>query len=105
MDAIVQLVEEGQTNQAKKTIPSSKTSTTTTTAVVNLNWVSIESAGINYKGRFIPDTDYESLKRMNHLSSAAEHDFETWLRETTTLAVNTEINVQLGKLTLLYLYI
>ena len=101
MDAIVQLVEEGQTNQAKKTTPSSKT--TTTTAVVNLNWVSIESAGINYKGRFIPDTDYESLKRMNHLSSAAEHDFETWLRETTTLAVNTEINVQLGKHSLMHM--
>ena len=104
MDAIVQLVEEGQTNQAKKTTPSSKSTTTAAVTSVNLNWVSIESAGINYKGRFIPDTDYESLKRMNHLSSAAEHDFETWLRETTTLAVNTEINVQLGKHTLLHIY-
>jgi hypothetical protein len=94
MDAIVQLVEEGQkraTNAVDDADPD----------VRNIrNWVSIEQAGINFRGRFVPDNEYDPESFNSRLSPAAKVNFEAWLRETTTLAVNTEINVQLGEFTI-----
>lgn len=92
MDAIVQLVEEGQTRKTESALEEAR---------VAKNWISIESSGINFRGRFIPDTDYPALQAsQKHLSKEAEVNFEAWYRETTTLAVNTEINVQLGEFTI-----
>lgn len=92
MDAIVQLVEEGQTRKTESALEDAR---------VAKNWISIETSGINFRGRFIPDTDYPALQTsQKHLSKEAEVNFEAWLRETTTLAVNTEINVQLGEFTI-----
>ena len=52
-----------------------------------------------YAGRFVPDIEHDEEKFLLNLSPATKHSFEEWLRETTTLSVNTEINVQLGEFT------
>jgi hypothetical protein len=85
-DAIVQLVEEGQ----------DKKNSTKEELRISRHWVSIDNVGINFMGRFVPDTEYDPSIFQSALSAEAKVNFEAWLRETTTLAVNTEINVQLG---------
>ena len=50
-------------------------------------------------GRFVPDVEHDNEKFLLNLSDATKHNFEEWLRETTTLSVNTEINIQLGEFT------
>jgi hypothetical protein len=63
-------------------------------------WISIEQAGLNFRGRFVPENEYDPESFTTKLSSEAKVNFEAWLRETTTLAVNTEINCQLGEFTI-----
>lgn len=94
MDAIVQLVEEG-----KKRFISDNENENPDVRTVR-NWVSIEQAGINFRGRFVPDNEFDPTSFDSSLSPEAKVNFEAWLRETTTLAVNTEINVQLGEFTI-----
>ena len=88
MDAIVQMVEEGQ----RKHVPKESVCT-------RFNWITIEQAGMNFNGRFVPDIEHDNEKFLLNLSDATKHNFEEWLRETTTLSVNTEINIQLGEFT------
>jgi hypothetical protein len=88
MDGIVQMVEEGQ----RKHVPKES-------ICAHFNWVTIEQAGMNFKGRFVPDIEYDEERFISNLSKVSQHSFEEWLRETTTLSVNTEINVQLGEFT------
>jgi hypothetical protein len=63
-------------------------------------WISIEQAGLNFRGRFVPENEYDPESFTTKLSVEAKVNFEAWLRETTTLAVNTEINCQLGEFTI-----
>ena len=88
MDAIVQMVEEGQRRHVLKE-----------SVCTHFNWITIEQAGMNFTGRFVPDIEHDNEKFIMNLSDATKHSFEEWLRETTTLSVNTEINVQLGEFT------
>jgi hypothetical protein len=88
MDGIVQMVEEGQ----RKHVPKES-------ICAHFNWVTIDQAGMNFKGRFVPDIEYDEERFIANLSKVTQHSFEEWLRETTTLSVNTEINVQLGEFT------
>jgi len=61
------------------------------------SWTSMERPGCD--GRFMPDTEKRGYREA--LSKLREvKDFEEWLRRVTTLAVDTEINVQLGEFTL-----
>lgn len=50
-------------------------------------------------GRFLPDTEAANLQQTQ---AALEeiHAYEAWLRQSTTQAVDTEINIQLGEFTL-----
>ena len=93
MDAIIQLVEEGT---------SQKSGADASKDEIRLvrNWVSIEQAGLNFKGRFVPMSEYDPQRFLSGMSKESKSSFEVWLRETTTLAVNTEINVQLGEFTI-----
>jgi hypothetical protein len=50
-------------------------------------------------GRFVPDIEHDEELFLLSLSDATKHSFEEWLRETTTLSVNTEVNTQLGEFT------
>jgi hypothetical protein len=50
-------------------------------------------------GRFVPDIEHDEEQFLLSLSDATKHSFEEWLRETTTLSVNTEVNTQLGEFT------
>jgi len=80
MDSIVQLVEESQrADGAKKG------------AVTKQNWVTIEQAGMSFAGRFVPNTEHDANKFLRGLSEGAKTNYEEWLRETTTLSVNTEV--------------
>ena len=80
MDSIVQLVEESQrADGAKKG------------AVTKQNWVTIEQAGMSFAGRFVPDTEHDANTYLRGLSEGAKTNYEEWLRETTTLSVNTEV--------------
>ena len=88
MDAIVQMVEEGQRKHILKKSERSQ-----------FNWIAIEQAGMNFAGRFVPDIEHDEEVFLLNLSAATKCSFEEWLRETTTLSVNTEINVQLGEFT------
>ena len=94
MDAIVQLVEERGKNK------NSDSEALSDDIRKVRNWVSIEQAGMNFKGRFVPDSEYDPEAFTTSLSEEAKVSFEAWLRETTTLAVKTEINVQLGEFTI-----
>ena len=53
-------------------------------------------------GRFVPDTEAEARRRQltNIDDASSETPYEEWLRQTTTLGVDTEVNVQLGEFTL-----
>ena len=90
MDAIVQLVEENQKKHEDGEDDVRKVR----------NWISIEHSGLNFRGRFVPDTEFDPESFTSKLSPLAKENFEAWLRETTTLAVKTEINVQLGEFTI-----
>lgn len=95
MDAIVQLVEERGKNKNSGDIDANSDDCRKVR-----NWVSIEQAGLNFKGRFVPDSENDPEAFTTSLSEEAKVNFEAWLRETTTLAVKTEINVQLGEFTI-----
>lgn len=91
MDGIVQLVEEGNNvdfDNANKEMHAEK------------NWISIEQKGLHFGGRYVPENEYDPSRFDSGLSQEARINFEAWLREITTLAVNTEINVQLGEFTI-----
>jgi len=61
------------------------------------SWASMDRPGCD--GRFMPNTEAHAYRLA--LSKLDEvQDFEEWLRRVTTLAVDTEINVQLGEFTL-----
>ena len=81
MDSIVQLVEESQ-----------RVDGATKVAVTKHNWVTIEQAGMCFAGRFVPDTEHDANKFLRGLSDTAKTNYEEWLRETTTLSVNTEVH-------------
>lgn len=87
MDAIVFLVEEGKNGVST----SGKEG-----AHITRNWVGIERPG--FYGKFVPDNEVPDF--VSGLSKAARVDYETWLRETTTTVIDTEMNVQLGEFTI-----
>ena len=87
MEAIVQLVkEEEQSAQSTQVMASTKQYT----------WVSIDRRG--YKGKFVPDNELPDFE--GRLSEKGRTDFETWLRETTTIVIDTEVDIQLGEFTI-----
>ena len=96
MDAVIQLIEEGRKNI---NVPEEAAEGKENSRTVR-NWVSIEQAGMNFRGRFAPDNEYDPADFDARLSPESKINFEVWLRETTTLAVNTEINIQLGEFTI-----
>ena len=100
MDAIVQMVEEGSKKKDKHRDDDDEGQEEDEASRTVRNWVSIEQAGINFRGRFVPDNEFDPKSFSERLSPAAQVNFEAWLRETTTIAVNTEINVQLGEFTI-----
>lgn len=85
MDAIVQMVEEGKKNKEEAEL-----------AHIARNWVPVDRAG--YAGKFVPDNEVPDFE--GTLSDVAKIDYEAWLRETTTVAIETEMNVQLGEFTI-----
>jgi hypothetical protein len=60
------------------------------------NWKSPSRPGLY--GRFVPDSEMPDFEA--NLSTAAHMYFEQWLREISSVTVDTEINVQLGEFTL-----
>ncbi|KAJ1425171.1 hypothetical protein B484DRAFT_93375, partial [Ochromonadaceae sp. CCMP2298] len=98
MDAIVQMVEEGKKriSEAAEGVEEEEEGGVRSVR----NWISIEQAGLNFRGRFVPDNEFDEGTFDALLSPEARVNFEAWLRETTTLAVNTEINIQLGEFTI-----
>jgi hypothetical protein len=90
MNSIVEMVEEAEKNVKGIDIEFSPPR----------KWVSIDQAGLNFRGRFVPLNEYDPECFTTKLSAEARVNFEAWLRETTTLAVNTEINCQLGEFTI-----
>ena len=51
-------------------------------------------------GRFVPATEKEQLRRALQLESLDQLSYMEWLRTTTTLSVDTEVNLQLSEFTL-----
>lgn len=91
MNALVEMVEESESEKLQVGLNE---------APADRKWVSIEQAGINFKGRFVPQSEYDPEIFNSKLSKEARVSFEAWLREVTTIAVSTEINVQLGEFTI-----
>ena len=85
MDAIVQLVEEASGREAEH---------------VAYNWVPIEHPGFNFRGRFVPDNEYSPDIFDKAVAQVKNLTFESWLRQITTLVIDTEVNVQLGEFTI-----
>jgi len=85
MDAVVQLVEEASGREAEH---------------IASNWVSIKYHGFNFNGRFVPDNEYSADIFDKALAKVSPMTFENWLRQITTLVIDTEINVQLGEFTI-----
>jgi hypothetical protein len=88
MDAIVQLVEEQDSSRRADDVRVSR------------NWVTVQHPGLNFNGRFVPDTEFDPDMFEAALSPEGRVNFEAWLRDTTTLVIKTEINVQLGEFTI-----
>ena len=63
-------------------------------------WLTPERPGFSFMGRYVPEQESQEAELDSKLSVAGKRDFEDWLRESTTLVVNTEINVQLGEFTI-----
>ena len=95
MDGIVQLVEEGMHAKYRNMISNGSESER-----VIRNWVQVEHEGLDFKGRFALDNEHDPSRFTRGLSKKARTNYEEWLREVTTMAVNTEINVQLGEFTI-----
>lgn len=84
MDAVVRLVEEGKKTQDGSDAHAPK------------NWVSLSREG--FGGKFVPEQEVPDFEK--NLSPKSRVDFETWLRETTTTIIDTEMNLQLGEFTI-----
>ena len=63
-------------------------------------WLTPERPGFTFTGRYVPEQESQEAELDGKLSVAGKRDFEDWLRESTTLIVNTEINIQLGEFTI-----
>ena len=91
MDAIVQLVEEGTDSNHDHGAADQR---------ITRNWICIQHPSLNFKGRYVPDYEFDKEKFDQALLVAGRKGFEFWLREATTLVINTEINIQLGEFTI-----
>ena len=60
------------------------------------SWRSVDAP--HCVGRFVPDTEAIALKQKRE--GVNTDTFAEWLRQTTNLAVDTEVNIQLGEFTL-----
>ena len=63
-------------------------------------WLTPVRPAFSFIGRYVPEQEFQAAELDDKLSIAGKRDFEDWLRESTTLVVNTEINVQLGEFTI-----
>ena len=59
----------------------------TTLSLKSLNTIT----GFSFAGRYVPEQELVNAEFDSKLSHAGKHSFEEWLREVTTLIVNTEI--------------
>ena len=58
-------------------------------------------AGCGCEGRYVPDTAMvDTANQEAELRAAAAQGFEAWLRAKISAAADTEINVELGEMTL-----
>lgn len=90
MNSLVEMVEEAEREKIDEEIENN----------ANRKWLSLDYPGMNFRGRFVPENEYDPKTFGKNLSPEAKISFEAWLREITTLAVNTEINIQLGEFTI-----
>jgi hypothetical protein len=90
MNSLVEMVEEAEREKIDEEIENS----------ANRKWLTLDYPGLNFRGRFVPENEYDPKTFGKNLSGDAHTSFEAWLREITTLAVNTEINIQLGEFTI-----
>lgn len=86
MDGILKMVEVGNTADDGDSVVR--------------GWIPIERKGFNFRGKFVPENEFNLEKFEQILSIDGKSDFESWMRETTTMVLNTEINVQLGEFTI-----
>jgi hypothetical protein len=63
-------------------------------------WTTPDRPGFSFAGRFVPANELDTTDLDVKISVAGKRDFEDWLRNTSTLIVNTEVNVQLGEFTI-----
>jgi len=63
-------------------------------------WLTPKRPGFSFVGRYVPEQELVNQEFDGKLSTADKTSFEEWLRDVTTLLVNTEINVQLGEFTI-----
>ena len=75
---------------------------------VTQQWMCFEQKGFSFAGRYWPKGEVNEKELIAKLTSRAscgavggsgDGTFEGWLRDTSTLVTNTEINVQLGEFT------
>lgn len=62
------------------------------------HWASMTRKGC--VGRFLPDTELKGVMEMIQNQAKLHESFEEWLRATTTMSADTEVNTQLGEFTL-----
>ena len=87
MDAIVVLVKE-----SSKYVGAPEVALT---GPASHNWITIDQPG--FTGKFIIDTEAPVFE--SKLSPKTKVDFEAWMREMTSVVLDTEIDVQLGEFT------
>ena len=84
IDAVVQLVEEGKSRKKGGDQYQMR------------NWVAISRPG--FAGKFVPDNEVPDFE--SGISELAKREYEAWLRETTTVVIDTEMNTQRGEFTI-----
>ena len=65
MDGILKLIEENNASD--------------NTNVVSRSWIPIERKGFNFRGKFVPENEFDAEKFDSILSSEGKTNFEIWL--------------------------
>ena len=86
MDGVLQMVEGDMAGLAESDV------------VVAQQWETIERTGFSFAGRFMPHKEIDEAYIDSQLAWNSTQTYEAWLTQVSTTLIETEVNVQLGKL-------
>ena len=86
MDGVLQMVEGDMAGLAESDVVAAQ------------QWETIERAGFSFAGRFMPHKEIDEAYIDSQLAWNSTQTYEAWLTQVSTTLIETEVNVQLGKI-------